>query len=425
MSSVSISIANKIDRLERDLHALKNRNPWQLEKEINNLLKALNAEPSSERDYLRERLFTIAATAILTTGVMRSLDSSPIAKFFNSEKSQIHTEQVQPALDKGLAKPASPIAKPTAKPAPKPEAKPVAKQGISLERLMKAIATQESNENHTVINGDSGASGKWQVMPSNIPSWSKAALGREVSHSQFMNSPQIQHEIVKHRLGLYLNQQSEPGRSEEEIIRRVASAWYSGQPRLWNNTKPQYSNGRKYPSIAEYTASIWNRYSSVNSVSKFADTKALIATWEKKWQSDPKTGDLIAGYVVSSARGWRKDWKNGKPEYHGGVDLAAPLGTPLYAIADGQVKCFQDAYGGGTVVSFTSNLFPGLEFELLHLSRCTNKRFVKESEVIGYIGSTGNSTGPHLHLQINSLISGNSLRVRSGWLYWFVTGKKP
>jgi hypothetical protein len=80
MSSVSISIANKIDRLERDLHALKNRNPWQLEKEINNLLKALNAEPSSERDYLRERLFTIAATAILTTGVMRSLDSSPIAK---------------------------------------------------------------------------------------------------------------------------------------------------------------------------------------------------------------------------------------------------------------------------------------------------------------------------------------------------------
>jgi hypothetical protein len=114
---------------------------------------------------------------------------------------------------------------------------------------MQAIASQESGGNHELINSDSGASGKWQVMPENIPSWSKAALGREISQAEFIGSAQIQTAIVKHRLNLYLTEETQPERSVEEIVRRVASAWYSGQPKLWNNTKPQYSNGREYPQL--------------------------------------------------------------------------------------------------------------------------------------------------------------------------------
>jgi len=425
---VSTSVLNKIDYLESQVLALKH-NPWQLERDINNLLKALNAEPATERDYLKERLFTVAATALLTAGVIKGFDSSPMAKLFPPQIAT-KTEQVSPKLSPGLepslAKPEAQVHSTTVK----PETKPVAKLELNqIDRLMKAIATQESGSNHQAVNGDSGASGKWQVMPSNIPSWSKAALGREVSHSEFMGSAKLQQQVVKHRLNLYLTQETKPGRTEEEIIRRVASAWYSGQPRLWNNTRPQYTKGRRYPSIAQYTQSVWNLYQKIGSTAaapdNFKDTKAIIATWGERWQKDAEVGDVIGGHPVSSGRGWRVHPISKQKQFHNGVDLAAPIGTPLYAIADGQVTCSQDPNGGGTVSAFTSAIFPNLEFELLHLSKCGTTGKVKAGDVIGFIGSTGNSTGPHLHLQINSTITGNSLRVRAGWLHWFVTGVKP
>ncbi|MGB5963563.1 MAG: M23 family metallopeptidase [Coleofasciculaceae cyanobacterium] len=404
------SISNKIDRLESQVAALKH-NPWQLEREINNLLKALNAESETERDYLKERLFTIAATVMLTAATMKSLDT-PISKFF-SPSTPNKTEQVQnSSLDKGLAKPEVKVA-PTVN---KSETKP------DINRLMRAIANQESGGNHELINGDSGASGKWQVMPENIPEWSKAALGREITHAEFISSLQIQQTIVKHRLELYLNQQ-QPGLTLERRVRMAASAWYSGQPKLWNNTRPQYSNGQQYPSIAEYTASIWNLYQSKP---KFAETKAIIATWDKAMQADPKTGDMIAGFPVSSPRGMRVSPTSGQWKMHQGVDISTPIGTPVIAIADGQIECdyWDDA---GIVAMFTSDKFPNLRFDLLHLSKCSGKAgsklAVKQGDVIGLSGTYG--TGPHLHLAIKSLDTNNFLRVRAGWLYWFVTGIKP
>jgi murein DD-endopeptidase MepM/ murein hydrolase activator NlpD len=76
---------------------------------------------------------------------------------------------------------------------------------------------------------------------------------------------------------------------------------------------------------------------------------------------------------------------------------------------------------------FTSDSFPGLRFDLLHLSKCNGKsglkQAVKKGDVIGLSGSYG--TGPHLHLAIKSQDNGSFLRVRSGWLYWFITGQKP
>jgi hypothetical protein len=51
------------------------------------------------------------------------------------------------------------------------------------------------------------------------------------------------------------------GYSGEEMVRRAAAIWYSGNGNLWNNTKPQYYNGNPYPSIADYTKDIWRRFS--------------------------------------------------------------------------------------------------------------------------------------------------------------------
>jgi murein DD-endopeptidase MepM/ murein hydrolase activator NlpD len=238
-----------------------------------------------------------------------------------------------------------------------------------------------------------------------------------------MADPKLQQQIVKHRLNLYLDQQ-QPGLTLEQKVRMAASAWYSGRPSLWNNTKPQYSNGREYPTIAEYTASVWNLYSTKNP--KFSETKAVISTWSSSMQNDPKAGDMIAGYPVSSPRGMRVSPTTGTWKMHQGVDLAVPMGTPIIAIADGEIECdtWSDA---GIVAMFTSNQFPGLRFDLLHLSKCNgnqgSKLQVKRGDVIGLSGSYG--TGPHLHLAIKSIDSDRFLRVRAGWLHWFIKGEKP
>ncbi|HEY9597810.1 MAG TPA: peptidoglycan DD-metalloendopeptidase family protein [Cyanophyceae cyanobacterium] len=409
----SNDLESEVARLEAELQMYKELKLTKIERKINELLDALDdpATPQTKGQRLRERLGIVAATVALTALTNQAKPEIPL--IFQQPHKQ---EQVSPRFSstqqENLANQKSTQA-------------PSLAQAPSLDRLMKAIATQESGGRTDLINNDSGASGKWQIMPSNIPSWSQAALGREVGHAEFMASPQLQYTIAKHRLGLYLNQETQPARSEEEIIRRVASLWYSGRSHLWNHTKPQYSNGRQYPSIAQYTTSVWKHYLSVKSP-KYASTKAVIEAWSPEFQKDPATGDMIAGYKVTSPRGMRMHPTKGTPKMHQGVDLGTPIGTPIFAIADGTIECtrWDDA---GLVGLFTSDKFPDIRFDLLHLNSCTaqlgSKVQVKAGQEIATTGTAG--TGPHLHLAIKGLESGNFLRVRAGWLHWFVTGKEP
>jgi hypothetical protein len=131
---------------------------------------------------------------------------------------------------------------------------------VDVDVLMHSIIGQESSGKFSIVNPDTGALGYGQVLPSNVPSWSKEALGYEISPTQFLNSPELQLKIIRYKLSEAIASQSKPGRDISEIARRVAAIWYSGRPWLWDDTQPQYSNGRAYPSIASYTQSIWGRY---------------------------------------------------------------------------------------------------------------------------------------------------------------------
>jgi hypothetical protein len=86
----------------------------------------------------------------------------------------------------------------------------------------------------------------------------------------------------------------------------------------------------------------------------------------------------------------------GGSTYHRGVDLPLPEGTPIYAPANGtKVQCWWDDGGGGQVAT----LWVGPEkYQALHLQKggCKSGTF-DQGEVIGYTGSTGRGTGPHLH----------------------------
>lgn len=88
---------------------------------------------------------------------------------------------------------------------------------------------------------------------------------------------------------------------------------------------------------------------------------------------------------------------------HRGVDWGAPTGTPIYAAASGYVKKASVGYNGGygKVVVIGHDTI-SLDTLYAHMSKIavTPGQYVNKGEVIGYIGSTGRSTGPHLHFEV-------------------------
>ena len=105
--------------------------------------------------------------------------------------------------------------------------------------------------------------------------------------------------------------------------------------------------------------------------------------------------------AFTSPFGWRKHPVYGTRKFHYGVDLAAPSGTPIYATRSGTVVAATYNSSSGNYV--TINHGDGYKSIYLHMTRDTVKvgQYVKQGQVIGYCGSTGASTGPHLHFGIS------------------------
>lgn len=106
----------------------------------------------------------------------------------------------------------------------------------------------------------------------------------------------------------------------------------------------------------------------------------------------------IATYT--SGYGVRSDPFRGSAAMHAGIDLAAPTGTPVYATADGMVDRAEWSGGYGNLVEI--NHGKGVQTRFGHLSRILvhSGEHVKRGEVIALVGSTGRSTGSHLHYEI-------------------------
>lgn len=103
---------------------------------------------------------------------------------------------------------------------------------------------------------------------------------------------------------------------------------------------------------------------------------------------------------ISDAFGGRSDPFTGAPGYHSGLDISTDKGDPVYATADGVVE--SASYNGdyGNLIVLKHGF--GLSTRYGHLSRFAVKSgaSVKRGDVIGYVGSTGRSTGSHLHYEI-------------------------
>ena len=125
----------------------------------------------------------------------------------------------------------------------------------------------------------------------------------------------------------------------------------------------------------------------------------------------------IDGARLSSGFGMRKHPILGYNVKHRGVDFAAPKGTPIYAAGDGIIekKGWNGAYGKYIRIRHANNF----KTAYAHLSKFnkTPGGRVKQRQIIGYVGSTGRSTGPHLHFEIlknNKRINPQRLKLPSG-----------
>ena len=109
---------------------------------------------------------------------------------------------------------------------------------------------------------------------------------------------------------------------------------------------------------------------------------------------------------ISSEYGWRKNPVTGVNKLHAGTDFAAPGGTPIYAAASGYVQVAGWSSGGygNYVIIYHGKMSDGNTYSTLygHMRSVATSagKYVQQGEIIGYVGSTGNSTGNHLHLEV-------------------------
>ncbi len=104
--------------------------------------------------------------------------------------------------------------------------------------------------------------------------------------------------------------------------------------------------------------------------------------------------------LVTSEFGYRTSPFTGQREFHQGIDVSAPEGTPIYAPANGWVT--YTGKDGGYGITLVIDHGRGIKTRYAHLQRFLvyKKDEVSRGQLIGYVGNTGRSTGPHLHYEV-------------------------
>ncbi len=156
--------------------------------------------------------------------------------------------------------------------------------------------------------------------------------------------------------------------------------------------------------------------------SSYKELDGLIKNKEKLLAATPAIQPVSNHELnrIASGFGLRIDPVYKTVKMHAGLDFAAPQGTPIYATADGVVKTsgYSDGgYGNHVVINH------GYGYETLygHMVRTKARagQRVKRGEIIGYVGSTGKSTGPHCHYEVRK--GGNKLDP----VYFFYNDLEP
>ncbi len=163
------------------------------------------------------------------------------------------------------------------------------------------------------------------------------------------------------------------------------------------------------------------KLSGENNSLYFFDKKGSEGHYDRNGKSVKKAlmKTPINGARLSSPFGMRKHPIDGFNKMHRGTDFAAPMGTPIMASGDGVVKKAGWCGGGGNCVVIKHN--STYQTIYAHMSKFAvgirSGVRVKQAQIIGYVGSTGKSTGPHLHYEVvvnGKKVNSQKLKLPSG-----------
>ena len=220
-------------------------------------------------------------------------------------------------------------------------------------------------------NDPSGAFGKYQILGDNIPSWTQEALGYAMSPQQFLNDPAAQDKTARYKMQQYYNKYGS--------AQAVAEAWNGGEG----------SVGRPNAAVQQYTQNFFNAMGESGGQVSAANGGGWIM---------PAQGN------VSSQFGNRTHPVRGTPDFHTGLDLSAAGGSAISATTGGQVLyAGYDGWAGYTVVQ--SDPTGQYQIRYAHMQGqplVQPGQMLQAGQNIGYVGSTGTSTGNHLHLEVTT-----------------------
>ena len=134
------------------------------------------------------------------------------------------------------------------------------------------------------------------------------------------------------------------------------------------------------------------------SMESIGEIKDYLSKQRNLYVSTPK-GWPVDGQV-SSSYGYREHPKTGERDFHSGIDIAAGPGLPVKATADGIVSFSGWSGGSGNLVALEHGFGYSTFFAHNRLVVVKVGQKVKRGDILSYVGSTGNSTGPHLHYEV-------------------------
>ena len=163
------------------------------------------------------------------------------------------------------------------------------------------------------------------------------------------------------------------------------------------------------------------KLSGVNNSLYYFDKKGSEGHFDENGKSVEKAlmKTPINGARLSSSFGMRKHPIDGYNKMHRGTDFAAPMGTPIMASGSGVIKRARWCGGGGNCIKIKHNsTYETIYAHMESFARGIKEGVrVKQGQIIGFVGSTGKSTGPHLHYEVienGKKINSQKLKLPSG-----------
>jgi murein DD-endopeptidase MepM/ murein hydrolase activator NlpD len=234
--------------------------------------------------------------------------------------------------------------------------------------------------------------GKWRAKRNDLPIYTKTRQFRGVVEASLWHSavkagldPVVIEKLVQiFAWEIDFNREVLPVDSWRFTIEEK---WAGNKRVSWGNIlAAEYKNGSDIYEAVRFPAGVKGEYFNLNG-------KSL----KKKFLKSP----LRFGRITS--RFMRKRFhpilKIRRPHY--GVDYAAPRGTPVFAVGSGYIKSLGYSRSSGKTIKIRHNSYYQTAYKHLHRFKSTLRKgsYVKQGQVIGYVGSTGLSTGPHLHFE--------------------------